>query len=385
MSAPPIFIAAFSAACALGADSAAIAANLFAAEPRRISGVAKLSDGRAVPVGRLPFELGAAPGETRTNRILAHCYERIADDVAAVREACGADRLGVVMGTSTSGIGESTAAIRLKLMEDRWPPGFSIRTHQLGEVSAFAAELAGARGPRYTVSTACTSGARAIAAGARLIRSGLCDAVLCGGVDSLCDLTLNGFASLESLSDEPCNPMSLNRRGISIGEGGAFFLLTREPGAHRLAGWGESSDSHHVSAPDPSGKGAELALRKALAMAGVEAREIDFVHLHGTATRLNDAMEAGVVHRVFGADTPASSTKPMTGHMLGAAGAMQAAICLMAINEGRLPPHLWDGVADSDLPTLNLAAPSARANIKMAASASYAFGGNNAALILAAA
>jgi 3-oxoacyl-[acyl-carrier-protein] synthase I len=383
LSAPPIFVAAFSAACALGAENAAIAVNLFAAEPRRISGVARLSDGRAVPVGRLPFELTAAPGETRTNRILAHCYERIADDVAAVREACGADRLGVVMGTSTSGIGESTAAIRLKLTEDRWPPGFSIRTHQLGEVSALAAELAGARGPRYTVSTACTSGARALASGARLIRSGLCDAVLCGGVDALCDLTLNGFASLDSLSDEACNPMSANRMGINIGEGGALFLLTRAPGAYRLAGWGESSDSHHISAPDPSGKGAEIALRKALAMAGDDARDIGFVHLHGTATRLNDAMEAGVVHRVFGADTLASSTKPMTGHTLGAAGALQAAFCLMAMEEGCVPPHLWDGVRDPDLPELNLAPPATRAKIAMAASASYAFGGNNAALILA--
>ncbi|HVZ99882.1 MAG TPA: beta-ketoacyl-ACP synthase [Caulobacterales bacterium] len=376
-------ILAFSVACALGDDNAAVAANLFAAKPGAIADEAELSDRRRVPVGRVRARLEKPHGETRTNRMVAHCFEPLARDIAAARARFGAARLGVVLGTCTSGIGEGGDAVATKLETGAWPEGFSLQQQQLGDAARFAAHMAGAEGPAYAVSTACTSGARALAAGARLIETDVCDAVLCGAADSLCALTLNGFASLDSLSDAPCNPMSLNRKGLNIGEGAALFLLTRGEGPFRLLGWGESADGHHISAPDPTGAGAERAIRKALTMSERDARAIDFVHLHGTATKLNDQMEAAVVHRVFGEDTPCASTKPLTGHTLGAAGAVQAALCLMALERDQLPPHLWDGVRDPELPAIRLAAPGERAPLTAILSASYAFGGNNAALVLA--
>jgi 3-oxoacyl-[acyl-carrier-protein] synthase I len=379
-----VFISDYSVACALGLEKRAVADNMFS-NPTPIRDSAELSDGRVVPVGRLAGPLDAPKGETRTNRILAHCYAPLALAFADFHARFGADRLGVVIGTSTSGIGEGGEALKTKLTTGSWPSGFSLAPQQLGDSARFVARLSGAQGPYSVVSTACTSGARAIAAGARLIRANLCDVVLCGGADSLCDLTLNGFAALDSLSDTVCNPMSANRNGLNLGEGGALFLLTREAGPFRLAGWGGSVDGHHMSAPDPSGKGAEAAMRDALNMAQTESSAIDFVHLHGTATKLNDQMEAHVVERLLGLDTPCASTKPLTGHTLGAAGAVQAALCLLAMERGRMPPHLWDGARDPELPPIRLTGVGETASLKRVLSASYAFGGNNAALVLAAA
>jgi 3-oxoacyl-[acyl-carrier-protein] synthase-1 len=380
-----VHIADFTAACALGMDNAAVAERLFAAAPTAIGDTAELGDGRVVPVGRLPGPLDGDDTATRTNRIVAHCLAALRDAIASAKAHYGSDRVGVVIGTSTSGIGEGGEALAEKLARGQFPKGFSLTQQQLGDSARFAALRCGLRGPYYVVSTACTSGARALAAGARLIRAGLCDAVVCGGADSLCDLTLNGFAALDSLSDTACNPMSVNRKGLNLGEGGALFVLTRHEGPFRLAGWGESVDGHHMSAPDPEGKGAEAAMRGALARAGAERDGVDFAHLHGTATRLNDQMEAAVVERVLGLETPCASTKALTGHTLGAAGAVQAAFCLMAMQRGRMPPHLWDGVRDPELAQIRLSAPGETAPLRRILSASYAFGGNNAALLLAAA
>jgi len=376
-----IYISEFSVVCALGQDTPTVAANIFSAAPRTISAVATLTDGRPMPVGRVT--LGNALEETRTNRIVAQCLAPLAEAIADVKERVGADRLGVVIGTSTSGVGEGGEALERKAKEGRWPKGYTLAPQQLGDTARFAAQAIGALGPYYSVSTACTSGARAMAAGARLIQAGLCDAVLCGGADSLCDLTLNGFAALSSLSETVCNPMSANRNGLNLGEGAALFLLTREPSRFRLAGWGGSVDGHHMSAPDPTGKGAEAAMRAALAMAQIESRSINFAHLHGTATKLNDQMEAQVIERLLGLDTPCASTKPLTGHTLGAAGAVQAALCLLAMEQGRLPPHIWDGERDPELPPIRLSEIGETGRLNTILSASYAFGGNNAALVLA--
>lgn len=378
-----VFISDYAVACALGGDNAAVAANLFAPKPNVVRDSAELSNGHVVPVGRFAGELGGDPAQTRTNRIVAHCLAPLTSTIERAKARYGADRVGVLVGTSTSGIGEGGEAMKVKLESGRWPASFTLGRQQLGDSARFAAREVGVEGPYYVVSTACTSGARAMAAGARLIEAGLCDVVVCGGVDSLCDLTLNGFAALDSLSDAPCNPMSANRNGLNLGEGGAFFVLTREASRFRLAGWGESVDGHHMSAPDPEGKGAEAAMRGAVAMAGEDAIAIDFVHLHGTATPLNDQMEARVVARLLGLETPCASTKPLTGHTLGAAGAVQAALCLMAMERGQMPPHVWDGVRDPALPPIRLTEAGETGTLKRVLSASYAFGGNNAALVLA--
>ena len=223
----------------------------------------------------------------------------------------------------------------------------------------------------------------------RLISAGVCDAAIVGGADSLCRLTLNGFDSLEALSAGRCNPFSVNRDGINIGEGAAAFLVTPEPAAVELLGLGETSDAYHVSAPDPDGVGAEAAMRSALDDAAVGADEIAYLNLHGTATPLNDSMESRSVAAVFPATTPSSSTKAMTGHLLGAAGAVEAAFLWLTLdpllNPGHLPPHLWDGMTEPGLPPLDLVDPGTpysthSAGIMM--SNSFAFGGNNASLIL---
>jgi 3-oxoacyl-[acyl-carrier-protein] synthase-1 len=227
-----------------------------------------------------------------------------------------------------------------------------------------------------------------MASAARLIRMGVCDAVLTGGVDTLCGFTVAGFSALESVSAQRCNPLSANRNGINIGEGAALFLMTATPATVALCGWGEASDGHHISAPDPAGSGARRAIGQALARAGIDAGRIDYINLHGTATIQNDAMESRVVHDLFGDRVAVSSTKPFTGHTLGAAAGIEAALCWLAMQDdnagGVLPPQLWDNCADPALPALNVAAPGARLGrpLDWALSNSFAFGGSNAVLVL---
>jgi 3-oxoacyl-[acyl-carrier-protein] synthase-1 len=242
-------------------------------------------------------------------------------------------------------------------------------------------------GPAYVHSSACSSSAKALASAARLIRMGLVDAVVTGGVDTLCGFTVAGFSALESVSPVPCNPLGANRKGINLGEGAALFLMSGEPAAVVLCGWGESSDGHHMSAPDPNGGGARIAMNEALRRAGIDAGAIDYINLHGTATVQNDAMESRAVADLFGTQVAVSSTKPFTGHTLGAAGAVEAAFCWLAMQdeneEGVLPPHLRDGERDATLPALNVAQPGQRLGrpIRYALSNSFAFGGSNAALV----
>jgi 3-oxoacyl-[acyl-carrier-protein] synthase-1 len=216
--------------------------------------------------------------------------------------------------------------------------------------------------------------------------------VLCGGVDSLCRLTLNGFSSLEAVSSERSNPFSVNRSGINIGEAAVLFLMTREANRdHRIAllGAGASSDAHHISAPEPNGRGAQQAMQKALNNAGVQADEIDYLNLHGTATQHNDSMESLAVNAVFPNGVPCSSTKPLSGHTLGAAGALEAAFCWLALSpenpDRQLPPHVWDGQADTNLPAMAWVKPGDTLQShspRRLMSNSFAFGGNNVSLII---
>jgi 3-oxoacyl-[acyl-carrier-protein] synthase-1 len=261
---------------------------------------------------------------------------------------------------------------------------------EIGTVAQFAARALRVSGPAFTVSTACTSSAKAVASAARLLQANLCDAVIVGGVDSLCELTVRGFASLESTSLAQSNPMSRNRCGINVGEGAAVFLMSREEAQVSLAGVGESSDAHHVSAPDPDGVGGEVALRAALSDAGIESAAIGYLNLHATATPKNDDMEAKLTARVFESGVPASGTKPLTGHLLGAAGATELGFAWLALDEsnGRariaLPAHVWDGEADPALPALDLIEDVRHlSGAAYAMSNSFAFGGSNVSLILA--
>ena len=223
----------------------------------------------------------------------------------------------------------------------------------------------------------------------RLLDLNLCDAVLCGGVDSLCGLTLNGFSALDAVSDERCKPFSVNRQGINIGEAAALFIMSKHPAGTQtiaLLGAGASSDAHHISAPEPSGRGAAQAMHKALKRAGLQPENIGYLNLHGTATQHNDAMESHAVAQVFPLGVPCSSTKPMTGHTLGAAGALEAAFCWLSLtHDNALAPHLWDGQPDPALPALQWVIPGqtlAASPQRCLMSNSFAFGGNNVSLII---
>ena len=350
-----------------------------------------LPDGNSC-VGRVSAELPPLPAQfaeddCRNNRLLAAAFRQIAVAVAKAKDRFGVQRLAVVIGTSTSGIAAGEDAMAAKVKRGEFPPGFSYRQQEIGATAPFAARLVGAKGPAYTVSTACTSGAKALLAARRLLQLDLCDVAIAGGVDTLCRLTVCGFTALESAAPERCNPMSRNRRGTNIGEGAALFVLGREPAAVALVGGGESADAYHLSAPDPAGTAPEAAMRQALAEAGAAPRDIRYVNLHATATQKNDDMESRVMARLFPRETPMSGTKPLTGHALGAAGALEAAFCWLALTgDGALPPHVWDGAADPELPKINLVEQGARlpgGSGRLVMSNSFAFGGSNASLIFA--
>jgi 3-oxoacyl-[acyl-carrier-protein] synthase-1 len=376
---------------ALGAGAAATSQALFAGEQAGLRAESGwLHDGVAC-VGRADVALPAidtrfAARDSRNNRMLLAAYEQIADEVDAALRRHGKARVGVVLGTSTSGIDSGEAAIAAHRAQGRLPPAFHYEQMDIGDPAPFLAGFLGLEGPAYTVSTACTSSGKAIASAAGLIQAGLCDAVITGGVDTLCRLTINGFHSLEALSPEICNPLSRNRRGINIGEGAALFVLSRRPAEVALLGVGESSDAYHISSPEPDGGGAEAAMRAALRAAGLAPEDIGYLNLHATATAKNDEMESLAAARVFPEGVPCSGTKPLTGHALGAAGAIEAALCWLSLTdrEGRLPPHCWDGEADPALPALDVTAPGRRfgSRRRIAMSNSFAFGGSNLALIL---
>lgn len=338
------------------------------------------------PLPDIPKKLAAF--DCRNNRLTLAALMEISDDIEAAVDRYGRHRIAVVLGTSTSGIAETETAFAEHLQRSAWPPGFDIRMHEAGGAAEFTARLFGLTGPAYSVTTACSSSAKVFASARRLISTGLCDAAIVGGADSLCRMTLNGFGSLEALSKDLCNPFSANRDGINIGEGAAVFLMIRDPGPVNLLGVGETSDAYHISAPDPKGVGAIAAMSQAVSDAGLTPDAITYINVHGTGTALNDVMEAHAVASLFRPEIPCSSTKSMTGHMLGAAGACEAAFLWLSLNrdfsDGEVPPHLWDGAVDPELPPINLAPPGTRTTLLQSGamlSNSFAFGGNNASLV----
>ncbi len=387
-----VFLNQLGIVCALGNGAGEVARALFAQDaPGGLRVTDRYTPGRALTVGEVPSalpDMGDVPlsMRTRNNALLRMAHAQIRDAVDAAVTRWGAHRVAVIVGTSTSGIGEAERALPYRREHGHWPEDFHYAQQEIGAPSAFIARESGARGPAWTLSTACSSSAKALASGARLLRAGLADAVIAGGADSLCGFTISGFSALEAVSAQRCNPFSGNRNGINIGEGAALFLMTRETGPVTLAGWGETSDAHHMSAPEPQGSGAIAAIEQALARAGIGADQVDYVNLHGTATPQNDAMESRAMLATLGGGVAASSTKALTGHTLGAAGALEAGLCWLAMTdnpEHRLPPHWWDGVPDPDLPALDLVAPGRRADapLRYTLSNSFAFGGSNAALL----
>ncbi|QTF57497.1 beta-ketoacyl-[acyl-carrier-protein] synthase family protein [Stutzerimonas frequens] len=381
--------------CALGSGKAEVARRLFAGDTSGMQPHTQPVAGRRLPVGAVRSALPAMPDDprhaTRNNQLLLAAALEIESDIRQAIARHGRHRIGVVLGTSTTGIQEAGEGIAGLLHNGSFPPGYHYGHQELAAPASFLGEWLQLGGPCYAISTACTSSARALLSAKRLLDAGICDAVLCGGVDSLSDLTLQGFTALDATSESLCNPFSRNRNGINIGEAAALFLMTREPadGAIALLGGGASSDAYHISAPEPEGRGALAAMRQALATAGCTPEEVDYLNLHGTATAHNDAMESQAVSTLFPQGVACSSSKPLTGHTLGAAGALEAAFCWLALSplnpDQQLPPHRWDGEPDPALPALQLVAAGMRMNptrLRRMMSNSFAFGGNNISLIL---
>ena len=373
--------------CALGRGQDEVRRNLFAGDSSGMRSESGWVPERVLPVGSVPGELAALPPHlaqqnSRNNQLLLEAALQIEGPIQQAIQTFGASRIGIVLGTSTSGTDEASRGIADYLREGHFPADYDYRQQELGAPANFLADWLQLSGPAYVISTACTSSARALMSAQRLLDLGLCDAVLCGGVDSLCKLTLNGFTSLEAVSAQRCNPFSVNRNGINIGEAAVLFLMSKSPAPIALLGSGASCDAHHISAPEPSGKGALQAMSKALASAKLTPAQIGYLNLHGTATQHNDAMESLAVAALFPAGVACSSTKPLTGHTLGAAGALEAAFCWLSLMEGTVPPHVWDGQADPALPTLQWAKVGDTLQTRCLMSNSFAFGGNNVSLII---
>lgn len=388
---PRVFLNDLGLVCALGEGKRAVAEAMFAgvAPGMRVCGAYSpepLMLGQVdAPLPELP--LSDRRFQSRNNRLLLAALAEIRDSLSARLAHCDPRRVGIVLGTSTSGVAEAGEAIAQYVYTGTLPEAFHYGQMEIGCPARLLSTLLETAGPAYTVSTACTAGTKAIASAARLLRAGLCDLVIAGGVDSLCRLTVAGFQSLGAVSAERCNPFSRHRKGINIGEGAALFVMSREESGVVLLGVGESSDGYHISAPDPAGRGARIAIAQALETGGIRAGEVDYLNLHGTATAQNDAMEALVVNAMFGPTVACSSTKPLIGHTLGAAGAIEAGLCWLSLssyNPDRfLPPQIWDGVADDGLPPLSLCAPGQVAGrLRIALSNSFAFGGNNTCLAI---
>ena len=392
-----VFVQALSTCSALGADASSLRDRLWnAQDPDSLTWTQQYSPGRTLPLGCLPAQLQLpaldfAPlsQRSRNNALAWHAMQALRAEVDAAISQYGAHRVAVIVGTSTAGVQEGEQAAVQWQATQSFPAGFDYAVQEMGNVATFLAQHLGVQGPAHTISTACSSGAKALASAARWLQAGMVDAVVAGGVDALCAFTVAGFSALEAVSDVRCNPLSVHRRGINLGEAAAFFVLSRKSAGVRLAGWGETQDAYHMSAPDPAGLGAIAAMQQALQRAQLQPHAVDYVNLHGTATPRNDAMESLAVHQVFGSDIAVSSTKPVTGHTLAAAGALEAAMaCEVLTNnpQGQLPVHRWNGVTDPQLPALRVVQPGMALGRAPQAvlSNSFAFGGSNCALLFAA-
>ena len=336
---------------------------------------------------RLPAHL--ADFDCRNNRLALLGLMQDGFD-AAVRTAIaryGAQRVGVFLGTSTSGILQTELAYRRRdPVSGALPADFIYgTTHNVFSVADFTRHYFGLTGPAVVVSSACSSSARVFGSARRMMASGLIDAAVVGGVDSLCLTTLYGFSSLGLMSEQACRPFDAQRNGISIGEAAAFALLERPPAeldadAVLLLGTGESSDAYHMSSPHPDGLGARMAMQAALNMAGLQPADIDYINLHGTATPTNDVAECKAVQHVFGSSTPCSSTKGATGHTLGAAGGVEAVICALALQHGLLPAGLNTRQLDPAL-DLDYLLVNREQRLSHVLSNSFGFGGTNCSLV----
>ena len=390
----PLLLSAFTATNALGRGNAAT----FNALRGRQSGLRPC----LLPFADLDTHVGEVAGldevslpphlahyDCRNNRLayLGLQHDGFLQAVAAARERYGAGRIAVILGTSTSGILQTETAYRQRdPVTGALPEWYDYRyTHNIFSSGDFVRHILQLTGPAYVISTACSSSAKVFASAQRLMALGLCDAAVVGGVDSLCATTLYGFSSLELVARGPCRPADANREGISIGEAAGYALLERPESGSRgnalaLLGCGESSDAYHMSSPHPEGAGALLVMQRALTSAGLDPGDIDYINLHGTASKANDAVEDRAVSHLFGNDTPCGSTKGWTGHTLGAAGITEAVIACLCIERGLIPGSINTSEVDPAFMS-RVVLENKEQMVARVLSNSFGFGGNNCSLV----
>ena len=327
---------------------------------------------------------------TRNAQIALACLNHQDDQlryaITKAKDQYGAHRVGVVLGTSTSGIYETENEYINIETQARISDEYNFSTqHVWVATSRFLQQELGLQGPCYVISTACSSSSKSIAAAQRLIAADVCDAVVTGGVDSLCRMTLQGFKSLDLISPTPCTPLDENRDGISLGEGAGLLVLERASedlkNHPHLLGSGESSDAYHMTAPHPKGLGAEIAMRHALSQAALNPEQIDYLNLHATGTHKNDQAELLAVNTIFGPKIKCSGTKGLIGHTLGAAGGIEAVIALLALENDFLPGTCGLQKADQQFQCNIIERSKTEALTESVMSNNYGFGGNNSSLI----
>jgi 3-oxoacyl-[acyl-carrier-protein] synthase I len=390
----PLLLRHFAIVSCLGAGLEATLDGLRAGrsglQPRRFEGGFDTWVGEVAGLDSVCLPSNLAKFDCRNNLLAAHALAQdgFREAVAAARERYGDHRIGIFAGTSTSGIRQTEDAYRRRDPETgRLPDDYHYaETHNTFSLAAFLAQTLDLNGPATVVSAACATTAKAFGNAARMIAAGLCDAAIVGGADSLCATTLYGFRSLGLTSDRACRPFDTERDGLSLGEAAGFALLEKESGERApdtvmLLGIGESSDAYHMSTPDPQGGGARLAMERALASAGLAASDIDYLNLHGTATRIGDAAEDLAVAALFGSSLPCSSTKGHTGHTLGAAGIIEVIIAALAIRHALIPGSPQTREVDPSLRSRYLIR-NRSARVDRVLTNSFGFGGSNCSLIL---
>jgi 3-oxoacyl-[acyl-carrier-protein] synthase-1 len=387
----PLIITASSMVNALGRGKNAMLSAL----QNKISGLRASEDlefstwlGQVDGVDDYPLEDSLKQFSCRNNQLakLTLDTDDFRDAILKAKEKYGADRIGVFLGSSTSGSGATEIAYAHRDNNGDLPSNYDfMRTHNFTSLLDYTQQSLGLTGVGQVISTACSSSAKVFAAAHRHIESGFCDAAIVGGVDTLTQISLYGFNSLQLTSTEPCRPYDENRDGISIGEAAGFALLETPDNSDSsstvaLKGFGESSDAYHMSTPHPEGRGAANAIEQALSSAGLTASDISYVNLHGTATPSNDNAEDKAITTIFGSDTPCSSTKGWTGHTLGAAGITEALICMLALENQFLPANLNLLNPDPDLNS-NILLDNVDQKVDYIVSNSFGFGGSNCSLI----
>ena len=365
--------------CALGATHDDIVKNSRIGDTKEMFRKNAIVDGEFVPFGSAPVP---RKQELRMYDLIDAALNQIDEDIELLKKNYLPNRIGIIIGSSNTGVSEAQKIIEKAFQNNTDLPKSIIEDLELGTPAEYVRVKTGFSGPTFTISTACSSSLKVFQSARQLLDNDICDAVLVGGVDGRCDFALNGFNALGALSKIHTNPFSKNRNGINLGEGAALFILEKGDDGIKLLGVGESSDAYHLTSPDPSGAGAIFSMQSALKDAKLTPKDIDFINMHGTGTTANDAMESLAINTVFGENILCASTKPLTGHTLGAAGAISMGLSWLMIKYNFIIPHVFDNEYANDCAKIHLSTGQENTEIKRVLCNAFAFGGSNASLIM---